>query len=52
MTGFLFVTVHSPSRDTAREKNLGFRFFLQGTKFGFGNSGIGVERVVFGASVH
>jgi hypothetical protein len=52
MSGFLFVTVHSPSRDPVREKNLGALFFMEGTKFGFGNSGIGAETVAFGALMH
>jgi hypothetical protein len=43
MSGLLFVTVHSPSRDSAREKNFGFSIFPKGAKFGFRNSGIGVD---------
>lgn len=51
MTGFLLVSVHSPSGDPAREKNLLLHDFLRRMKFGFGNSGIGVEGVPFGAFV-
>jgi hypothetical protein len=52
MSGLLFVSVHSPSRDPAREKNFGFSIFPKGAKFGFRNSGIGVETVVLRAPVH
>ena len=52
MTGFLFVSVHSPSAEPAREKNLLPRFVRPGAKFGFGNSVIGDGTGAVGPPVH
>jgi hypothetical protein len=52
MTGFLFVSVHSPSAGLAREKNLSPRFVRHGAKFGFGNSIIGDRTGAIWLPVH